>query len=257
MVKNKFTILGSGTSTGVPTIGCNCETCLSDDIRDKRLRCSLLVESDDTVVVIDTSSDFRMQMLQHKVNKIDAVVYTHHHFDHIGGFDDIRSYNFTMNKPIDIFGTENTISHIQRIYSYAFSEPQQSGGGVPEINVNFIDSTPFKIKNLEFIPIPMMHGKLEVLGFRIGDFAYCTDTNYISENALKLLTNLEILVIDGLRHHKHSTHFSVNEAIEISRLIKPRKTYLTHISHYLRHAQTEKNLPENIFLAYDGIKFEV
>ncbi|MBX3044682.1 MAG: MBL fold metallo-hydrolase [Candidatus Kapabacteria bacterium] len=257
MPKNRFTILGSGTSTGVPTIGCECPVCLSVDPRDKRLRCSLLIESEKTNVVIDTSSDFRQQMLNYNVKKLDGVVFTHHHFDHIGGFDDIRAFNFVMDKPLPIYATENTLCHLQRIYQYAFSPPEQLGGGVPMIYIFEISGNSFNIGDINFIPISMFHGNLEVLGFRIGDFAYCTDTNYIPPESLEQLKGLKVLVIDGLRFTPHPTHFSVNEALDIIDILKPEKAYLTHISHHILHQDTENNLPENVFIAYDGTKFEL
>jgi len=257
MQKIKFTILGSGTSSGVPTIACECPTCKSDDIKDKRLRCSLLIESPDVTIVIDTSSDFRQQMLNYNVKKLDAVIYTHHHFDHIGGFDDLRAFNFKMDKPISIYASEITFNHLKRVYDYAFSEPEQIGGGVPAIDMNVISNQKFKIKDIEITPIPLFHGKLGVLGFRIGNFAYCTDTNLIPNESLDLLKDLNTLVLDGLRIEKHPTHFTIKEAIEIIDILKPKKSYLTHICHSLKHCETEKNLPQNVYLAYDGIKFEL
>ena len=257
MHKNKFTILGSGTSSGVPTIGCCCPTCLSDDSRDKRLRCSLLIASASAAVVIDTSSDFRQQMLQYNVKSLDGVVFTHHHFDHIGGFDDIRAFNFIMDKPLSIFANETTLKHLRRIFEYAFTKPVQQGGGVPEIIINDIGDNRFRIKDIEITPIPLFHGSIKVLGFRIGNFAYCTDTNNIPQSSLELLKGLEVLILDGLRYTKHPTHFSISEAIETINILKPEKAYLTHISHDVKHQEAENCLPENIFLAYDGIIFEL
>ncbi|MDX9790242.1 MAG: MBL fold metallo-hydrolase [Candidatus Kapaibacterium sp.] len=257
MPKIRFTILGSGTSTGVPTIGCECPVCLSDDPRDKRLRCSLLIESDETTVLIDTSSDFRQQMLKSNVKKLDAVIYTHHHFDHIGGFDDIRALNYIMDSPINVFASESTLDNLKRTFLYAFEKPEQIGGGLPQINTFTINSNPFVIGDLEFIPIPLFHGKLEVYGFRIANFAYCTDTNRIPDSSMDLLKDLDVLILDALRFTKHSTHFTINEAVEVIHALKPKNAYLTHISHHVKHKETEKKLPENVFLAYDGIKFEL
>lgn len=251
----KFTLLGTGTSTGVPMIGCKCNTCLSTDFRDKRLRCSLLIQTDKTTVIIDTSSDFRQQMLEHKINNINGIIYTHHHFDHIGGFDDIRAINFAMQEPIDIYASISTFSHLQRIFSYAFSEPEQMGGGVPLINSIVIENEEFVVNDIKILPIPISHGKLQILGFRIGGFAYLTDTNYIPDKSMNMLMDLDVLIIDGLRHEKHSTHFCISEAIEMIEILKPKKSYLTHIAHQINHSETEENLPENVFLAFDGIEF--
>jgi phosphoribosyl 1,2-cyclic phosphate phosphodiesterase len=257
MHKYRFTLLGTGTSTGVPTIGCECPVCKSTDPRNKRLRCSLLIESDKTNIVIDTSSDFRQQMLKHNVKKLDAVLFTHHHFDHIGGFDDIRAFNYAMNKPLAIYATEITLNNLKRIYEYAFNTPDQLGGGVPQIEINELTYEALSINDIKIIPIPMYHGKLEVMGFRIGNFAYCTDTNSIPEKSLDLLMDLEVLVIDGLRYSKHPTHFSISESLEVISTLKPQKAYLTHLSHFILHQTAEEKLPENVFFAYDGIEFEM
>lgn len=255
---NKYTILGTGTSTGVPTIGCECPVCLSEDSKDKRLRCSLLIKSKSgTTVVVDTSSDFRQQMLLHKVKNLDAVIFTHHHFDHIGGFDDIRAFNFAMSKPLPIFATDVTLNHLKRVYNYAFSPPEQIGGGIPLIEINEITESNILIDDISINVIPMFHGMMEVLGFRVDDFAYCTDTNFIPETSLKLLSNLEVLIIDGLRFTPHPTHYCLSETLEIIEKLKPKKAYITHISHDIKHSITEKLLPENVYLAYDGIEFDI
>lgn len=257
MQTNKFTLLGTGTSTGVPTIGCECPVCLSQDPRDKRLRCSLMIESPQSCIVIDTSSDFRQQMLKHNVKRLDSVVFTHHHFDHIGGFDDIRAFNFVMNSPLSIYATETTLNHLARIYQYVFKVPEQVGGGVPEIIVNKIDNNILIIRDIELIPIPMFHGNLEVLGFRIGNFAYCTDTNHIPPSSMELLQGLDVLILDGLRYTQHPTHFSVSESLEIINILNPKKAYLTHISHSILHHEAEEKLPDNVYFAYDGLVIEV
>lgn len=251
----RFTLLGTGTSSGVPTIGCKCPVCLSDDPKDKRLRCSLLIETQSTTVVIDTSADFRQQMIKHSVDKIDAIVYTHQHFDHISGFDDIRAYNFIQHKPTPIYINNSTFSSLKNTFSYAFGEAVQVGGGLPLVDINMIDREDFKIGDIEFQIIPMEHGKIEVLGFRIGSFAYCTDTNYIPDTSLDKLKELDVLMLDALRYHPHPTHFTVEESINIAKQLKAKETYFTHIAHQISHSLLSKELPKSINLAYDGLEF--
>ncbi len=253
----KFTILGSGTSTGTPTVSCRCATCASHDPHDERLRPSLMVESATTRVVIDTSADFRQQMLRYRIGAIDAVVFTHHHFDHIGGFDDIRGFNFTMQRAIPIYLMQETFNNLKRTFLYAFQDLGQKGGGVPVVNVNIIDRDPFTIGDITFQPIPMMHGTMRVNGYRIGDFSYCTDTNFIPEESFKFLEGTEILILDALRYDKHPTHFTVQEAIAAAGRIGARETYFTHIAHNILHADLESRLPVGIHLSYDGWECEL
>lgn len=253
----KFTFLGSGTSTGVPLAGCRCETCLSKDPRDKRLRPSLLVESATTTVVIDTSADFRYQMLRLGVTKIDGVVFTHHHFDHIGGFDDLRAFNFLLRKALPIYLMEETMENLRRTYLYAFVDMGQKGGGVPVVEQHIIDKETFTLGDIEFLPVPMMHGKMRVNGYRIGNFAYCTDTNFIFEESFERLRGLDILILDALRYDSHPTHFTVDEAIACAQRIGAKKTYFTHIAHNILHADLAARLPDNIELSYDGLVIEL
>jgi len=249
----KFTVLGSGTSSGVPTVSCKCPTCISTDKRDKRLRTSLLVQSETTNVVIDTTPDFRQQMLLYNIDRLDAVVFTHAHFDHIGGLDDLRAYNYTTKKAVRIFANLQTIERIKRTFFYIFEEPEQIGGGIPILDINIIDETPFTIGDITFEPLPLLHGKMPVLGFRIGNLAYCTDTNFIPETTIDKMQGLEILILDALRYEPHSTHFNLNQAIEVSQKINARKTYFIHIAHQILHSQCEKELPEGFYLTYDGL----
>lgn len=253
----KVTVLGSGTSSGVPTIGCRCATCLSNDSRDKRLRPSLLVQSDTTTVVIDTSSDFRQQMLRCDVRSLDAVVYTHHHFDHIGGFDDIRAYNFFLNRPMSIYLMAETFAVLRRMFIYAFECAGQTGGGVPVVDTHIIGDDQFSIGDLLFTPIPLLHGSMRVNGYRIGNFAYCTDTNGIPDASIALLEGVEVLILDALRYHEHPTHFTVDQAIDVAQRIGARKTYFTHIAHNILHAELESTLPEGIAPGYDGLVIDL
>jgi len=252
--KLKVTILGSGTSSGVPTIGCKCSTCTSSNPRDKRLRTSILLEKKNTRVLIDTTPDFRQQMLTNQVSCLDGIVYTHAHFDHIGGFDDIRALNFTSGKPVPIYLNEETLQKIKRTFYYSFEQSEQIGGGIPLVDINIIDNESFRINDIQFKPLLLKHGKLDVLGFRVDDFAYCTDTNYIPESTKEKLQNLDVLIIDALRITRHSTHFSIEQAVEEVYNLNPKRAYLIHLTHQLQHEKLEKMLPENINVAFDGLK---
>lgn len=254
----RCTLLGTGTSTGVPSVACECGTCTSTDPRDRRLRTSLLVQSATTTVVIDTSTDFRQQMLHHRILDVDAVVYTHHHFDHIGGFDDIRPYNFRSGKPLPIYALDETMDVLRSTFPYAFGLTTPNGTSVPSIDCHTIDDQAFRIGDIDLLPIPMYHGSsLRVNGYRIGPIAYCTDTNHIPERSLERLQGLDTLILDGLRWEPHPTHFTVEQALAVVERLQPRQTYLTHIAHQLRHADTEAMLPPHVRLAYDNLVVEV
>ncbi|RMF61434.1 MAG: MBL fold metallo-hydrolase [Calditrichaeota bacterium] len=246
-------ILGSGTSMGVPMVGCDCRVCQSENPKDKRLRTSAFIRVGDVQILIDTSIDYRQQMLQHGIKRLDAVIYTHHHVDHILGMDDLRSFNFIHRCSIPIYGNRETLSHIKRIFKYAFGS-DASVSAVPQITMNEISNHPFQVKGVEITPIPLLHGDLPILGFRIGDFAYCTDTNKIPESSYPLLKNLKVLILDALRYQPHPTHFSVDEAVQEALKIGATETYFTHISHRILHDETEKSLPPGIHLAYDGLR---
>lgn len=251
----KITILGSGTSSGVPVIGCKCATCRSIDPHDKRLRASLLIQSDNTNIIIDTTPDFRMQMLQNEIDHLDAIFFTHPHFDHIGGFDDIRALNFAMHREIQVYLNQYTLDNLHKSFYYAFEVPEQMGGGVPLCTHHLITDDPIEINGLVFTPINMFHGRIPDLGYRIGNFAYLTDTNFIPESEYPKLQNLDFLVIDGLRPRPHPTHFSFDEAIAQAKTFNPKRIILTHLTHDVKHS--EADLPDGVELAYDGMQFSV
>lgn len=250
-----FTVLGSGTSTGVPSVACDCATCTSADVRDRRLRTSLLVRSATTTVVIDTSMDFRQQMLTHAIMDIDGVVFTHHHFDHIGGFDDIRPYNFRSGKPMSVFGTNATFDVLRSTFPYAFGLVQPTGASTPSVDLIAIDTKPFRVGDITVTPIPLLHGGMPVLGFRIGDVAYCTDTNEIPRSSVDLLRGLDVLILDGLRWEPHPTHFSIDESLVVIEELAPKRAYLTHVAHQVLHAKADAYLPAHVRMAWDGLSF--
>ena len=260
----KVIILGSGTSQGIPIIGCRCKTCLSVNPKDKRLRVSVYIDTGDKrpdggtlKILIDTSPDFRQQMLVNKLDDIDAILYTHHHIDHIMGLDDIRQINQLHHKTVNVYGNGETISYIKKSFSYIFNENTYKGGGIPDIKTHIIELESFNIGGVDVIPIKYFHGPTEVWGYRIGDFAYMTDCNRIPEEEYAKLKDLKLLVIDALRYRKHSTHFSIDEAVEVSEKINAKQTYFTHMTHDVLHDEANEKLPGNIRLAYDGLTVEV
>jgi phosphoribosyl 1,2-cyclic phosphate phosphodiesterase len=256
-------VLGSGTSQGIPIIGCRCATCQSTNPKDKRLRVSVYIDvypgksEISHKILIDTSPDFRQQMLVNKLDDIDAILYTHHHIDHIMGLDDIRQINQLHRKSVDVYGNEATIKHIHRAFSYIFDENTYKGGGIPDINVHVISLNKFSIKGIEITPIEYLHGPTIVWGYRIGNFAYLTDCSEIPEKEFGKLEGLEYLIIDALRYKPHPTHYSIDEAVKVSRRINAKQTYFTHMTHDLLHDETNSKLPENIQLAWDGLSFEL
>jgi len=252
----KVTFLGTGTSQGVPVIACECRICRSEHAEDKRLRSSILIEKDGLCIVIDTGPDFREQMLRENVKKLDAVLFTHEHRDHIAGLDDIRAFNFIAKKPVDVYGEERVFGMLQHEFPYIFSVKKYPG--VPEINFHLINEEPFKIKDMLIRPIRALHYKLPVLGFRIDDFAYLTDANFISDEEKEKLKDLKVFVICALRKQRHISHYTLNGALNLIREVKPRTAYLTHISHQMGlHSEIQGDLPENVFLAHDRLKVEI
>jgi len=251
-----ITFLGTGTSSGVPMIGCNCEVCQSNNPKDKRLRSSILVCSATTRIVIDTTPDFRYQMLRINNQKLDAVVYTHAHKDHIAGLDDVRAYNFTQQRAMDIYATEATQAALKKEFAYAFAEHKYPG--VPELRLHTIATAPFQIGDIWLEPIQVWHHKMPVLGFKLGNFIYITDANAIDTEELEKLYGADILVLNALRKEAHISHFTLSQAVAIVAQTKVNQAYFTHISHQLGlHNAINASLPANIALAYDGLTLQI
>jgi phosphoribosyl 1,2-cyclic phosphate phosphodiesterase len=252
----KITFLGTGTSSGVPMIACPCEVCRSTNKKDKRLRSSILVKSSSTSFVIDTTPDFRFQMLRAEVSELDAVLFTHPHKDHVAGLDDVRAYNFVQQKPMQVFANAITEEALKREFAYIFSDHKYPG--VPDINLNTIDNTPFFIGDIPIVPIQVWHHKMPVLGFRIGDFTYITDANKIDEAEKEKIMGSKIIVLNALRKEKHLSHFTLTEAVQLVNELQIPQAYFTHISHQLGlHDAVNNELPKNIQLGYDGLGIQI
>ncbi len=252
----QVTVLGSGTSQGVPVVGCACQVCSSKDPHDKRLRTSVLVEASGTTIVIDAGPDFRQQMLRADVRKLDAVVITHNHKDHTGGLDDVRAYNWIQKKPMDIYGRDSVLEAIKYEFPYAFAKDRYPG--VPDIRLHPLENKPFHIGDMQLIPLDALHHKMPVFGFRIGDFSYLTDANQIAARELDKMKGSRIVIISALRKEKHLSHFTLDEAAAILQYLQPEKGYITHVSHQMGLSkEINALLPENTSLAYDGLSIRI
>jgi len=249
------TLLGSGTSTGVPVIGCTCAVCTSENPRNRRLRPGLKLETERGVALVDTPTDLREQALRFGLPRLDAVVYTHPHADHVFGLDDIRIFNFRQRAAIPCYGSRETLRALRRTFAYVF-EATQEGGGKPQLELVEIRG-PFELLGRTVVPVPVWHGSMEVYGYRLGSFAYVTDCSAIPEESYRLLEGVEILILDALRYKPHSTHFSVCEAVEAAARIGAARTILTHLAHDVDYGAPEVDLPSSVELGYDGIRFEV
>ena len=252
----KVTVLGSGTSHGVPMIGCTCDTCRSSDPRDRRLRPSIHLALDSGAsILVDTSTDLRQQALTYGVTRVDAILFTHSHADHIMGLDEVRRFNMMQRAAIPAYADTRTTQDLRRTFHYIFDPPQEPGGGIPQIELRPIEG-PFAVAGLDVIPVPLLHGARPILGFRFGDFAYLTDCNAIPDASWELLGGVDVLIVDALRHRAHPTHFTVAQALDVVERLKPRQTYFTHICHDLPHEATNRALPRGVELAYDGLVLE-
>ncbi len=252
----KITFLGTGTSHGIPSIGCRCETCLSKDPRDNRYRSSLLLEKEGKSLVIDTGPEFRLQCLRANLSDLDAVLYTHTHADHLNGIDDLRSFT-NKDVPLPIYGDNSTIDEIENRFSYILNGTINNTV-IPNVSLNVL--TPYKKINIfgfEITPLIVYHGKLPIYGFKIFNIAYLTDCNYIPKETYEFLDDLDVLILDALQHWPHKTHFTLEQAVEEAKLIKAKQTYFTHIAHGLKHERDNKNLPKNMNLSYDMLSIEL
>ncbi|MGZ7040383.1 MAG: MBL fold metallo-hydrolase [Thermoanaerobaculia bacterium] len=256
MHRMNVTFLGSGTSTGVPVVGCSCAICTSSDPRNKRLRQSVKIEANGKYFLIDTTPDLRLQLLREPIPRLDFILFTHSHADHVMGLDDIRPFNFRQREPISAYASPHTAKAVRRAFSYIWND-SQIGGGKPQLDLIEVTEA-FDHDGIHIVPIPVLHGDWTILGYRIGSFAYITDTNGIPDESLRLLEGVEVLALDGLRvSPRHPTHFTIPEAIEASKMVGAKETWLIHLTHDIDHAAVEKTLPAGVRLAYDGLRLEL
>jgi phosphoribosyl 1,2-cyclic phosphate phosphodiesterase len=247
-------LLGTGTSVGVPVVGCGCPTCTSSNPRNQRLRCALVLGLREGTLLVDTPPDLRTQLLREKIGLVHATLFTHDHADHVFGLDDLRLFPYYLGHPMPVYCEEQVEARIRKSFDYAFAPAPHYAGGVPQIEFRRITTEPFDVLGARVIPLRLGHGRFEVLGFRFGNVAYCTDTNHIPPESRALLVGLDVLVLDALRGKPHPTHFSLDEAVAEARRIGAKRTYFTHMSHDLEHEATNRVLPEGMELAYDGLR---
>lgn len=249
----ELVILGSGTSHGIPMIGCHCPVCTSDDPRDKRTRCSAVFRFDGRTILIDTSPELRLQCIANAVETVDAILFTHAHADHIVGLDDVRRFNWINRAPMTLYGSGETLAYLQRMFAYAFEHDPAYPSAKPDLRTETVRG-PFELFGRTITPIPYQHGPTNVLGYRIGDLAYCPDCNFIAPDSQRLLRGLDALVLDALRRTPHPTHFNLEQAVDEARRIGAGRTFFTHIAHELKHAETNAELPTGMQLAHDGLR---
>lgn len=251
----KLLFLGTGTSVGVPMVGCRCRVCQSDDPRNQRARASVLIRHGQSNILIDTTPEFRMQALRYGIDRLHAVLFTHTHADHIFGFDDLRAFNMVHGTPVPVYGTPETLNEIRHIFSYVF-RPVQPGSSKPEVELHEVNGR-FDLAGLTFTPIPVWHGQMTITGYRVGDLAYITDVSRIPDQSRRLLKNLDVLVLGALRFRPHPTHMTIDEALAVVEDLQPRRAFFTHLSHEVEHEATNRLLPPHVRLAHDGLEVTV
>lgn len=251
----KVTILGSGTSTGVPAIGCDCAVCTSGDPRDKRTRSSILLTINGANILIDTSTDLRYQALKNGIKRLSAVLFTHAHADHVHGIDELRSFNFLQQEAISCHGDKETLKRIKTMFAYIFKEYRQ-GGGIPRLTLKEVKGD-FELGGRRFVPVEVLHGDLPILGYRVANIAYVTDCSGIGPESMEKLKNLDLFILGALRYRPHSTHFSLSEALDVVKILKPKRTLFTHMGHEISYVKTSAELPDGVELAYDGMSIEL